>query len=86
MSHFVVTLKNGEVPEKEGGEGELFDEFVIPQESQVTPAFVFELELKNLKKILPDWNRDMPETRTQRELRRKSNKSLKSDKSVVATQ
>jgi len=75
MSHFVVTLKNGEVPERQSQE--MFDEIVIPQESQVTPAFVFELELKNLKKILPEWNRDMPETRTRKK------ETLKNEKIVV---
>ena len=59
MSHYVVTKKNGETPTKQ--HSEMFDEIVIPQESQVTPAFVFEFELKSLKKIIAEWNREIPD-------------------------
>jgi len=58
MSHFVVTTRSGETPPKPTTE--MFDEFVIPQESQITPAFVFDMNLGSLKRIIKEWNRETP--------------------------
>ena len=40
-SHFVVTNRKGEAVTTE--EEETFDEIVIPQESQIMPAFIFHI-------------------------------------------
>jgi len=49
-SHFVVTNRIGDIGTSRTSE--LFDEFVIPQESQIAPAFIFEIEKKNLMNLI----------------------------------
>jgi len=55
-SHFIVTDKKGVcVTNSDGGE-ELFNELVVPQESQIVPAFIFELEGSDMGKLSGEWN------------------------------
>jgi len=61
-SHFIVTDKKGVcVPNSDNhDEGELFNELVVPQESQIVPAFIFELEGSDMEKLSGEWNREVP--------------------------
>jgi len=60
-SHFVVTTKNGFPPAEQPKKGRFYDEFVIPQESQIMPAFLLSLGTKNLATLLKKWNRPVEE-------------------------
>jgi len=55
-SHFVTTNKNGEMTI--GGN---YDEIIIPQESQISPAFIFQLKSDDIAKVAMSWVRPLPE-------------------------
>jgi len=43
-SHYVLTNKDGYVLESKSHQGGIYDEIVIPEESQIMPSFIIELE------------------------------------------
>eukprot|EP01127_Copromyxa_protea_P001607 TRINITY_DN1156_c0_g1_i1.p1 TRINITY_DN1156_c0_g1~~TRINITY_DN1156_c0_g1_i1.p1 ORF type:complete len:322 (-),score=65.30 TRINITY_DN1156_c0_g1_i1:81-1046(-) len=49
-SHYAVTLPSGEPPE-EPVSTQIYDQLVIPQEAQVTPAIVLKIEPRNLSSL-----------------------------------
>jgi len=63
-SHYVLTNKKGHPVGSKDIQGQfgkqVFDEVVITQEAQITPAFLVELEVSNGEKLLAEWTRDMP--------------------------
>jgi len=56
-SHYVATLRNG-VPPKSITQ-EVYDEVVIPQEAQIVPAFVININTKNCGDLIDRWNREI---------------------------
>lgn len=54
-SHYVSTNQAGEPAGPESSQ--IFDEFVIPQESQVVPAFIVNLAPPGVKKMHKSWNK-----------------------------
>jgi len=58
QSHYVVTERTG-MPPKSICNGNVYDELVIPQESQITPAFVIEIGFSGLAQLRLDWNREV---------------------------
>lgn len=64
-SHYVVTNRNGDIPDPE--DTVHFDEIVVGQESQISPAFILSIEKNtHLKTLVRDWKR----THEEEELRR----------------
>jgi len=57
-AHYVVTNHEGLVSTI-GGEDD-FDEIVIPQESQIVPAFIISISRKGLKQLSAQWTRALP--------------------------
>jgi len=53
-SHFVVTNKKGEIADIDK-ETECYNEIVVPQESQIVPAFLFVLNQADVAKCYQDW-------------------------------
>jgi len=62
-SHYVITKQDGNVFQ-EIGERPVYDELVIDQESQVTPAFVLQLstDSQKLKEFYQKFQRELPKT------------------------
>jgi len=56
-SHYVVTNKNGSCIDKRQHDGTFYDEIVIPNENQIVPAFVFEIDPSNFKQVFEEWDR-----------------------------
>jgi len=57
-SHYVITDKNGNCIEKQR-DGIFYDEVVIPNENQIVPAFIFEIDQSNFKELFDEWDRDV---------------------------
>jgi len=55
-SHFIVTNKKGEIADP--GERECYNEIVVPQESQIVPAFLFVLNQADAVRCHQNWARD----------------------------
>jgi len=58
-SHYVVTNKKGRAITEMDPEG-TFDEFVIPQESQIVPAFLVQVSSSNFTQLCQQWAREVP--------------------------
>ena len=58
-SHIVRTNKRGRVYAE--SDDTLCDEFVIPQESQILPAFIVELNVESCSREFAKWSRTLPE-------------------------
>jgi len=56
-SHYVCTNRMGDCLEDPSSE--FYDEFVIPQESQITPAFIFHIGPANFMDLAQYWQRDL---------------------------
>lgn len=54
-SHYVITNKSGEA--LQAPQNHFYDELVVGQESQITPAFIFEIEIDSIKKIQQEWSK-----------------------------
>jgi len=59
-SHFVVTNVSGECVTSQEPNETVCDEIVIPQESQIVPAFIFTIDKKNTRDLRKDWERMLP--------------------------
>lgn len=80
-SHYVLVNASGMIPDYENDE--LFDEIVIPQESQVTPAYVVKVATEGLPKAMKRWNKR--KSRCSRSDRTKSTKVDRTDASKLST-
>jgi len=56
-SHYVVTNKKGE---SVCAGTEVYDEIVIPQEAQIVPAIILEIDETTLSRVAKDWMRTTP--------------------------
>jgi hypothetical protein len=52
-SHYALVDSDGDIPKS--SDQQLFDELVIPQESQVTPAYVLRLDSEKMGPIMKQW-------------------------------
>jgi len=58
-AHYVLTNQKGECLVRK--ENEYYDELVVSQESQITPAYIFQIGKTNFKQLWKDWNRVIPD-------------------------
>jgi len=76
-SHYVVTNKAGCALQSGEGGKHFYDEIVIPQESQIVPAMLFELDDKNIPSLAMAWT-----TSSMREKEKETIMADNSEKSV----
>jgi len=60
QSNYVLTSKGGKIATDVSGD--VFDEIVIPQESQVIPIFLLELDYSAAAKLASAFQRDVPKS------------------------
>jgi len=60
-SHFIVTDAEGICVTSSNDSKPLFDELVVPQESQIVPTFIFELQGSDMEKLSSKWKREIPQ-------------------------
>lgn len=76
-SHYVLVNSTGSIPEYQE---QLFDELVIPQESQISPAYVVRVSTEGLPKALKRWT-----TRRDRERSTKGKSTDEKDNSALSS-
>eukprot|EP01125_Pyxidicula_operculata_P020486 TRINITY_DN7584_c0_g1_i1.p1 TRINITY_DN7584_c0_g1~~TRINITY_DN7584_c0_g1_i1.p1 ORF type:complete len:1741 (-),score=240.11 TRINITY_DN7584_c0_g1_i1:66-5117(-) len=59
QSHYVLTNRSGSPCTQEKESGKFYDELVIPQESQIVPVFLLEIDNSNLYELSKKFQRDV---------------------------